>query len=58
MSRFFGTYINSCEILIEDAVTEVNVIVLGMYDIVVLRMDYLFDHRVSMDYFAKEDCSQ
>ena len=55
MSRFFETYINSCEILIVDAVIEVNVILLEMYDIdVVLGMDWLFNHRVSMDYFTKE----
>ena len=31
--------IKSCEILTDEVVAKVNMIVLGMYDIVVLRMD-------------------
>ena len=40
MGRFFETHINSCEIMIEDTVTKVNVIPLERYDIdMVLKMD-------------------
>ena len=55
MSRFFETYINSCEILIVDAVIEVNVILLEMYDVnLVLGMHWLFNHRVLMDCFTRK----
>ena len=54
-SRFFGTHISSCEIMIEDALTKVNVILLEMCDVdMVLEMDWLFNHRVLMDCFTKK----
>ena len=44
-----------CEILIDDTVTEVNVTLLEMYDVdVILGMDRLFNHGVSMDCFTKK----
>ena len=44
-----------CEILINDAVIEVNVVLLETYDVdEVLGMDCLFNHRVSMDCFTRK----
>ena len=38
----------------DEAIAKVNMIVLEIYDVVVLGMDWLFNHRVSMDGFAKK----
>ena len=44
-----------CEILINDAVLEANVIPLGMYDVdVILSIDWLFTHRALVDFFTKK----
>ena len=45
----------ACEILIDGAILEVNVILLGMYDVdVILGMNWLSNHRVSIDCFTKK----
>ena len=44
-----------CEILVEDVVLKANLISIEMYDFdVILGMDWLSNHRVSMDYFTKK----
>ena len=44
-----------CEILVEGVVLKENLIPLEMFDFdVILRMDWLFSHRASMDYFTKK----
>ena len=44
-----------CEILVEGVVLKANLILLEMFDFdVILGMDWLSNHRVSMDYFTKK----
>ena len=44
-----------CEILVEKVVLKANLITLEMSDFdVILRMDWLSNHRASMDYFTNK----